>query len=80
MRQVHKLMRGKRHEVFDSLWDMVRSRAGVPVNEENTFVHGETSLFMLPKAPCTCFIMEGGWDFIHLSRTTGCSFGIVTVL
>lgn len=80
MRQVHKLMRDIRHVFSHSLWHMGRSRAGVPVNGENIFVHGETSLFMLQKGPRTCFIMEGAWDFIHLSGTTGYSIGIVTTL
>lgn len=80
MRQVHKLMKDIRHGFSDSLWHMGRSRAGVPVNEENIFVHWETSLFMLQKGPCACFIMEGAWDFVHLSGTTGYSLGIVIVL
>lgn len=80
MRQVHKLMKDTRHGFSDSLWHTGISRAGVPINEENTFVHGVTSLFMLQKGPRTCFIMERAWDFIHLSGTTGFSLGIVTVL
>jgi len=73
-------MRDIRHGFSDNLWHIGRSRAGVPINEANIFVHGETSLLMLPKGPRTCFIMEGAWDFIRLSGTAGYWLGIVTAL
>lgn len=63
-------MRDIRHVFPDSLWHTGRSRAGVPINEGNIFVHGEPCLFVLQKGPRTCFTMEGAWDFIHLRGTT----------